>query len=484
MTNINYLFELYINTSIKGSVLIILILVLQKIFRKDFTAKWTYSLWSLVLIRLAFPILPIKNVISLYNLGLIKRLRFNVNDVLLGRLVSCSNKFEILGKTISTQSFIDKSLSFDWFNLLSTIWILGIIILSLTYIYMLMKIKMIINTSYKSTHENLLNIISDFQKQISLKKNISLYVSSDLSSPMTCGVFSPKIILPKDTLSNLSFKNLEHIFMHELIHIKKYDVFFSNLGIIICIIHWFNPLVWIGFLKSKKDCELACDEEVLKYLTDDEYIQYGLTLIEIMKFASQQNTLNPIICKTLIYDRTEANSRILHISKFQKKRKSVIVLSIIILFITFLIGLNESSNIRPSNIYNKYNLYEYLQVTEHDVRQAFGHKPKHRYFINANNCPYIILHYNILGEKVEFWFDGTIGNNSRKTLEITTTSYKGIKQGMSTNKANKIASTKFIKLKKVEKTDSLVKYTYEDANCNLLVISDKKTNKIYSLTLY
>lgn len=484
MLNIDYLFEICLITSIKGSILIILIFGLQRLFRKDFTAKWVYILWSLVIIRLLIPVSPIVNVLSIYNLGIIKRLKFSINGVLLGRLGSVSEDFNIIGNTVLTGKFIEHAFSFNWIDFFSIVWITGVIALLLVFIYIIVKIHILFRNSYKYNDKTIVSIMENCLKKINLRKKPDLYISSELSSPMTYGVISPKIVIPEAALLNLDSQKLEHIFLHELIHIKRYDVLFNTLGMLVCVIHWFNPLVWICFIRSKKDCELACDEGVLKYLTRKEYTQYGLTLIQMIEFVSQHGSQNLILSKTLIHDRSEANARILQISKFKRKKKSIIILStLIVAFITF-IGLNESGSTRPTISRGKADLYNYLQVTEHKVRSIFGIKPIHSYFLKVDESPYFILSYNVLGEKVQFWYDGTIGEDSRKTLEITTTSYKGIVQGMSIEDFIGIAQTQFTKLIEVQRQGFFTNYIYEDINCHVMVLVDNKSNKVYSLTLY
>lgn len=478
-----YIFKLCINTSIKGTILIILILLLQKYFRKDFTSKWTYVLWSLALVRLLFPFSPIKNVVSLYNLGIVKRLQFSINDVLLGRLGSISDNFEIIRTTVSTEEFVCAALSFNWYHFFTILWIVGILILTAMLCYIGIKIHFILRNAQKCDGD-LLNIMNDCREKISLKRYPELYISSDISSPFTFGILSPKIVIPETPLLSLDKRNIEHIFLHELIHIKRHDVFFTTLGMIICIIHWFNPLVWIGYFRSKKDCELACDEGVLKYLTREEYTQYGLTLVEMMRFVSQNTSHNLVVSKALVHDRAEANARIFQISNFNKKRKLIIVFSVCLLIFTAVIGLNESSSTRPSTSLGKYNLSNYLHVTESEIRQTFGNKPIHSYAIKVDESSYFILYYNILGEKVQFWCDGTIGNNSKGILEITTTSYKHIKQGMSLDEVREITFTQSMELVEIQETGSLSKHIFQDENCMLMVIFDKKTNKVYSLNLY
>src|SRR5437588_12587082 len=50
----------------QASVMILLVLALQWIFRRQLTARWRYRLWFLVLVRLMLPMSPPSNF-SLFN---------------------------------------------------------------------------------------------------------------------------------------------------------------------------------------------------------------------------------------------------------------------------------------------------------------------------------------------------------------------------------------------------------------------------------
>lgn len=344
---------------------------------------------------------------------------------------------------------------------------------------------MLFKNSNICTNENMLNIMKECKSQTNTKKDIKLYVSSNISSPMTYGIIFPKIIVPQNIITSLDHNELKFIFLHEMVHIKRYDVLFNILGMLVCILHWFNPLVWYVFFRSKKDCELACDESVLKYLGRHEHKTYGLTLIQMLEFTISTKINNTLVAKALINDRSEANARILQINNFNQKSKPVIIFSSIIILIIALLGLNDDTCTRPSITYHKQDLYTYLQVSEHDVCVSYGIQPVHTFLLKTNDIPYYIVYYNVLGEKVQFWFDGTDGNgSSRKTLEITTTGYKDIKQGMSESKTLEIAQINNMKLINKDFTNSFHKYFYEDADCNVMILINSNNEKVYSLTLY
>ena len=110
----------------------------------------------------------------------------------------------------------------------------------------------------------------------------NIYISDKITSPAVYGIFREKIILPKEYEAD----ELKFILMHENAHIKRKDNLWRVLAIITVCVHWFNPLVWL-FLKSfMSNCELACDEAVLKKCSDSESKEYAATLLN---FAESKN---------------------------------------------------------------------------------------------------------------------------------------------------------------------------------------------------
>src|SRR3972149_2127933 len=57
-----------IRTSWQASVLVVLVLLAQALFRRWLTPRWRYSLWFLVLLRLVLPAVP-EGGLSIFNLA-------------------------------------------------------------------------------------------------------------------------------------------------------------------------------------------------------------------------------------------------------------------------------------------------------------------------------------------------------------------------------------------------------------------------------
>ena len=74
-------------------------------------------------------------------------------------------------------------------------------------------------------------------------------------------------------------KDMEHVVAHETAHIRRKDHLWKPLGFLLLTLHWFNPLIWLGYTLLCRDIELACDEKVIKELDHDARADYSQALL-------------------------------------------------------------------------------------------------------------------------------------------------------------------------------------------------------------
>ena len=98
-----------------------------------------------------------------------------------------------------------------------------------------------------------------------------------LSTPLTYGLFRPTILLPAG--EDLGEEQLHHIYLHELCHIRHFDVARKYLLLLTLAIHWFNPLVWLMTYAAMQDMEMRCDACVVQALGAKK--AYATTLVQM-----------------------------------------------------------------------------------------------------------------------------------------------------------------------------------------------------------
>jgi beta-lactamase regulating signal transducer with metallopeptidase domain len=114
-----------------------------------------------------------------------------------------------------------------------------------------------------------LNEWKDYVEKIStrlkIKRLIILAESSAIDAPVVIGYIKPLILIPIGLLSNLSTEQLETIFIHELMHIRRRDYLVNLLQSFVEAIFFFNPFVWAISSMVRSEREHCCDDAVLDH---------------------------------------------------------------------------------------------------------------------------------------------------------------------------------------------------------------------------
>ncbi len=79
---------------------------------------------------------------------------------------------------------------------------------------------------------------------------------------------------------------MRYMLLHELQHYKHRDAIGNFLMNLAGVVYWFNPFVWHSLKEMRNDREIACDTSVLKMLKEDDYEDYGNTLINFAEKVS------------------------------------------------------------------------------------------------------------------------------------------------------------------------------------------------------
>ncbi len=90
--------------------------------------------------------------------------------------------------------------------------------------------------------------------------NVTLRISDDLASPVTVGITTPTVLLPKGLSEALDDEAMDWVLLHELAHVRRRDVLVEALIRMILVLWPWHPSVWICGKLARDARELACDE--------------------------------------------------------------------------------------------------------------------------------------------------------------------------------------------------------------------------------
>lgn len=104
-------------------------------------------------------------------------------------------------------------------------------------------------------------------------------LSTSVCCPAVFGLFRPVILVPADRLDAMTQQEARHILLHELAHIKRGDLWSHGVYMVLTILYWHNPLIWLIRRHIQNLRELCCDATVARHLREDTDAYRG-TLLE------------------------------------------------------------------------------------------------------------------------------------------------------------------------------------------------------------
>lgn len=341
------LFKMILSLSVSGTLVGGVILLIRPVTKKYFSKRWSYYLWLLVLFRL---MIPVHTGVNLMN-SLYTRLpawrtvwmreetnALNTSDAVYG-LRSDEGK-EISngdrGSGISSGEYLDTDTFINASVLLKTaavIWLIGIMVCALWKIYGYRRfMRTIRRSAVLTTNQQILAQREECRARLGIKRRVPVYVSSEISCPMMIGFFCTCIVLPKDMPADTML-----ILHHELVHCKRRDIGYKWLFQLALCVHWFNPFIYLFNRKFNLDCEVACDEEVMKLLTDDGRRAYGNVLLDV---AEQSVTFHRnVLAMTLLEEKSTLKERLQGIARYHKRGTAAALCSVTVVIVLFAVAL-------------------------------------------------------------------------------------------------------------------------------------------------
>lgn len=165
----------------------------------------------------------------------------------------------------------------------------------------------------------------------------NVYLADNIPSPFVLGLFRPKIYLP----STLTPAETEYILLHERTHLSHLDHITRPLAFLALTVHWFNPLVWLAFVVSGVDMEVACDEEVLDKAGADIRADYAQSLLNL-------STGRVLIAATpLAFGEGGVKGRVKNVLRYKRPRTAVLLCALFLLSFLNMALLTDRADAAP-----------------------------------------------------------------------------------------------------------------------------------------
>lgn len=315
---------------VTSSVLISVVAGVRHFFKGKISLRLQYALWAMVLMRLLMPFSLTASPISVMNIientaaisddiGVLKNqrsapepklsLEFDEPEIPSGRNdAELSMPHKLKDADIGAR---------DWTKTIAIIWYSGIAAVGLVLLFSNISFWRKLRRTRKEY------VVSDCA--------LPVYVVDALPSPCIFGIFRTAVYITPETLE--SETKLRHVLAHELTHYRHGDHIWSLLRGVCLAVHWYNPLVWLAGILSRRDAELACDEGTIKKIGEESRIEYGRTLIGL---SIERHSAMDLLCcaTTMVSGEKGIKERIMLIAKKPKMLMTTLAAVLIIAVFT------------------------------------------------------------------------------------------------------------------------------------------------------
>lgn len=312
METLSLTFPSLLRTSWQASVLIVLVFMAQWLCGPRLKPRWRYLLWALVLLRLALPwSIPYPN--DLFNF--LKVPVAAPSPQPLPQVPAPESAAVLRMEEVTAAMSSADQVPLAW------AWLAGIVCMAGFAAFNQYKFHVRITRERPLIHEPTLHLLEECKALMGVRTPVTLVETDAISSPGLFGFIRPRLLLPKGLISNFNREELRHVFLHELAHVKRGDIFAGWVMLVLQAIHWFNPFVWLAFHRVRADRELACDALALSYAQTGENESYGLTIIKLLERFGR-STLRPGLAG-ILENRKQMKERISMIAKFRKTERGL-----------------------------------------------------------------------------------------------------------------------------------------------------------------
>jgi beta-lactamase regulating signal transducer with metallopeptidase domain len=165
-----------------------------------------------------------------------------------------------------------------WKGAVLLVYLVGLVAVAAWTAVQFVRLRRLVRRSTVAADEQLDLSFLALCRRMSLAHMPRLHVSADETAPMVVGVLRPILVIPS-SLTGARFKEgMRSVLMHEIAHVRRKDTWLNCFQIVVSVIWWFNPLVWVlngAIRRVREDC---CDDVVLSYGTSGNGDYCGVLL--------------------------------------------------------------------------------------------------------------------------------------------------------------------------------------------------------------
>lgn len=263
-----------------------LLVMIGRLLLRRAPKVFSYALWGVVLFRLVCPV-SFTSVLSL-----MPKPRAIPQDIIYAAQPEVESGFVFFDQAVNNSlPPATPAASINpvqlWLELGNLVWQAG---MALMLLYCLL--------SY-------LRFLGRLQGAVRLEGRV--WESDRIPTAFVLGLFRPRIYLPL----GLGEAERRYILCHEETHIRRLDHIIKPAALMLLVVHWFNPVLWLAYFLMCRDMEMSCDELAMGKLGPELRKDYSACLLSLS--VRQSGLAVP-----LAFGENDVKSRIKNILNYKK----------------------------------------------------------------------------------------------------------------------------------------------------------------------
>jgi bla regulator protein BlaR1 len=330
MSNLAAFLEGLGRVSLQGAVLVLMVLAVQRLLGRQLTPRWRCALWLVVMARLVLPV-SVSSVTSVYNMAP----RLESHQIIPSAPVASASLAAEESRPVAVNRMIvhndpapfsnpppraefppqpSATTVIPWPAAVLALWLAGVVVLACYIAISSWRLTRRFSALIPSTDCVLLALLEQCREAHGLRGRLLLAESPDVTMPALYGFFQPKLLLPPGFAARFTTSQMRFILLHETAHVKRRDIAFNWLATVLQVVHWFNPLIWLGFGRWRADRELACDAMALDAAGPEQNREYGQTILRLLEGFTPRAAVPGLV--GILEDKRQLRRRIAMIAEY------------------------------------------------------------------------------------------------------------------------------------------------------------------------
>lgn len=226
-------------------------------------------------------------------------------------------------------------------EVMGSVWIGGVILFGLVRLAGWWNVRRQLRGARPVADERVRELVKQEALQMGGSASVAMVETEVVDAPALCGFVRPQLLLPPGLAERLSDDELRHVVRHELGHWRRRDLVAQALMQAAVVLHWFNPLVWLAARVARADCELACDEFVLRREPADGTTAYGATLLKVL--GATRGRRRPFAVVGMLEGKEQLTHRIRMIAGYRRSRIGGVIAGVGLVAILATVSLTRES---------------------------------------------------------------------------------------------------------------------------------------------